>query len=106
MSALALPPKADIHCNSRIVRQVPLAVIVGDAAFKLRPFDQSSFDELYRFDDLWLELFPAEQARIIQLLVDRIDISESGTDITLRIEGLDSLMHDMRAAAERKTVAA
>jgi DNA invertase Pin-like site-specific DNA recombinase len=63
-------------------------------------------DELYRFDDLWSELFPAEQARIVQLLVDRVDISVRGADITLRTEGLASLMHDVRAVSEGRTVAA
>jgi hypothetical protein len=31
-------------------------------------------DALLRFDPLWDELFPAEQARIVQLLVERIDL--------------------------------
>jgi DNA invertase Pin-like site-specific DNA recombinase len=63
-------------------------------------------DELCRFDDLWSELFPAEQARIIQLLVGRIDISEKGADIALRTEGLASMMQDLRAAAGRRKDAA
>ena len=54
-------------------------------------------DELRRFDGLWAELFPAEQARIVQLLVARVDLSEKGADITLRTEGLTSLIHDLRA---------
>ncbi len=57
-------------------------------------------DELSRFDALWAELFPAEQARIVQLLVDRVDIAENGADITLRTEGLTSLMQDLRATAQ------
>jgi hypothetical protein len=32
-------------------------------------------DALYRLDSLWEELFPAEQARIVQLLVERVDVS-------------------------------
>ena len=63
-------------------------------------------DELHRFDDLWSELFPAEQARIVQLLVERVDISGSGADVTLRTEGLTSLMHDLRVTSDRATVAA
>ena len=47
---------------------------------------------------MWSELFPAEQARIVQLLVERVDLSEKGADITLRIEGLASLMQDLRTA--------
>jgi site-specific DNA recombinase len=36
---------------------------------------------LRRLDPLWNELFPAEQARIIQLLVERVDVSPGGIDI-------------------------
>jgi site-specific DNA recombinase len=55
-------------------------------------------DELHRFNELWSELFPAEQARLVQLLVDRVDMSEKGADITLRLEGLTSLIQDLHAA--------
>ncbi len=50
-------------------------------------------DKLHQFTDLWDELFPAEQARIVRLLVERVDISPTGADITLRTEGLESLFH-------------
>ncbi|MDB5507123.1 MAG: DNA-invertase hin [Devosia sp.] len=49
---------------------------------------------LVQFDDLWDELFPAEQARIVQLLVARVDVGLDGTRITLRTEGLTSLLPD------------
>jgi site-specific DNA recombinase len=52
-------------------------------------------DALERFDSLWDELFPAEQARIVQLLVTRIDVNPTGADIQLRIDGLASLMRDL-----------
>ena len=54
-------------------------------------------DALERLDPLWDELFPAEQARIVQLLVERIDVSTDGADIRLRTEGLTSLIADLRA---------
>lgn len=57
------------------------------------------------FDALWAELFPIEQARIVQLLVERVDISTSGADITLRTEGLTTLLQDLRAGADRKDAA-
>ncbi len=56
-------------------------------------------DELHRFDAIWSELFPTEQTRLVQLLVERVDISASGADITLRLEGLTSLLQDLRTAA-------
>lgn len=63
-------------------------------------------DELSRFDALWSELFPAEQARLVQLLVDRVDISAKGVEITLRVEGLTSLMQELHTAAcEQRTAA-
>jgi len=52
-------------------------------------------DALQRFDPLWDELLPAEQARIIQLLVDRVDVAEHGARIRLRTEGLTSLVRDV-----------
>jgi DNA invertase Pin-like site-specific DNA recombinase len=56
---------------------------------------------LAQFDALWDELFPAEQARLIQLLVERVEIKPDGLTILLRTEGLASLAADLqqRAAA-------
>jgi hypothetical protein len=54
-------------------------------------------EALERLDPLWDELFPAEQARIVQLLVERVDVSTDGADIRLRTEGLTNLVADLRA---------
>ena len=54
-------------------------------------------EALKRLDPLWDELFPAEQARIVQLLVERVDVSPDGADIRLRTEGLTNLVADLRA---------
>ena len=54
-------------------------------------------EALERLDPLWDELFPAEQARIVQLLVERVDVSPDGADIRLRTEGLTNLVTDLRA---------
>ena len=53
-------------------------------------------EALGRLDLLWDELFPAEQARIVQLLVERVDVGLDGADIRLRTEGLTSLVADLR----------
>jgi hypothetical protein len=52
---------------------------------------------LQQFDPLWDELFPAEQARIVQLLVERVDIGVDGLNVRLRINGLTGLVHEMTA---------
>ena len=55
---------------------------------------------LERLDPLWEELFPAEQARIIALLVDRVEIGPDGADVRLRLDGLASLVRDLGAGRE------
>jgi DNA invertase Pin-like site-specific DNA recombinase len=54
-------------------------------------------DALERLDPIWDELFPAEQARIVQLLVERIDLAADGLAIRLRTHGLASLVADLGA---------
>jgi hypothetical protein len=63
-------------------------------------------ERLRAFDELWSELFPAEQARIVQLLVDRVDIAHNGANITLNVEGLASTLQDLRAAIDQTKAAA
>jgi site-specific DNA recombinase len=63
-------------------------------------------EELRRFDELWSELFPVEQMRIVQLLVERIDLSAEGADITLKVDGLASVVEEFRATSLRAKVAA
>ncbi len=52
-------------------------------------------DALTRLDPLWDELFPAEQARIATLLVERIDIGTDGLDVRLRVDGLQRLTQEI-----------
>jgi hypothetical protein len=52
-------------------------------------------EALKQFDSLWDELFPAEQARIVQLLVERVDVTLNGIDIRLRVDGLTELIQDI-----------
>jgi DNA invertase Pin-like site-specific DNA recombinase len=56
-------------------------------------------ETLARLDPLWSELFPAEQARIIRALVERVVIGPDGADIRLRLDGLGALARDLGAAA-------
>jgi len=52
---------------------------------------------LQELDPLWDELFPAEQARIVALLVERIDLGEEGLSLRLRTDGLPGLAREMLA---------
>ena len=46
---------------------------------------------------LWDELFPAEQARIVRLLVERIDLAPDGMQVRLRAEGLQRLVEELQS---------
>jgi hypothetical protein len=60
-------------------------------------------EALHRLDPLWDELFPAEQARIVRLLVERVEVGPAGADIWLRVEGLAGLVRDLGAGAPDAT---
>jgi hypothetical protein len=63
-------------------------------------------EALERLGPLWDELFPAEQTRIIRLLVERVEIGPAGADIRLRIAGLTSLVRDLGATPDDAVAAA
>jgi hypothetical protein len=50
---------------------------------------------LERIEPLWDELFHAERARIVRLLVDRVDVRADGAAVRLRLDGLGSLVRDL-----------
>ena len=52
---------------------------------------------LQRFNDLWDALYPAEQARIVRLLVDRVTVGPSGMAVDLRNNGIATLVRDLAA---------
>ncbi len=52
---------------------------------------------LERIEPLWDELFYAERARIVRLLVDRVDVRADGAAVRLRLDGLGSLVRDLAA---------
>ncbi|WP_029587487.1 recombinase family protein [Bradyrhizobium sp. URHD0069] len=54
---------------------------------------------LVGFDDVWSELFPAEQQRITSLLVDRVVIFPTKVDVHLLIAGFTSLVTEMKSLA-------
>ena len=54
---------------------------------------------LQKLDPLWDELFPAEQARIVALLAERVEIGVSGLNVRLRMDGLAALAREITADA-------
>jgi site-specific DNA recombinase len=48
-----------------------------------------------RWSRVWDELYPAEQARILRLLIERIDVAPDGISVTLHPEGIRSLVAEL-----------
>jgi site-specific DNA recombinase len=68
-----------------------------------RPMTERKVHEaLLSFHEVWDELFPAEQARIVQLLVEKIVIATDRVDIRLRVDGFKSLLHEVLPTAIRR----
>jgi hypothetical protein len=58
-------------------------------------------EALLQFDPLWDELFPAEQARIVQLLVERVNVRTNGVEVRLRPNGLSGLVREVASGSKR-----
>jgi site-specific DNA recombinase len=60
---------------------------------------------LQNFVPTWDELFTDEQARIVQLLVERVDIRRDEIDVRIRTEGIASIVKDRQFLAPRSEAA-
>ena len=47
------------------------------------------------FEGLWDELFHGEQSRVVQLLVERVDVQPDGIEVRIRTEGFRSLIEEL-----------
>ena len=62
-------------------------------------------DALLSLDPVWDELFPAEQARIVHLLVERVEVRPGGLDLHLRVDGLQTLVADLHVKQTKRRAA-
>ena len=65
--------------------------------------DESEVIEaLGALEPVWDELYPAEQARILRLLIERIDVAPDGISVTLHAAGIRSLVAELASADAAK----
>jgi DNA invertase Pin-like site-specific DNA recombinase len=84
----------------RRILQTPEVVTQVLAALKRDPGGASEADAiaaLHEFKALWSQLFPAEQARIIQLLVRRVAVTTAGLEVDIRREGIAGVIRELVA---------
>ncbi|WOH74022.1 recombinase family protein [Bradyrhizobium sp. NDS-1] len=63
-------------------------------------------DALIDFDQVWSELFPAEQSRILQLIAAKVVVASAKVDMHLRVDGFASLIADLKGKGTIAEVAA
>jgi DNA invertase Pin-like site-specific DNA recombinase len=91
----------------RRILQTPEVVTQVIAALKKEQGAVSEADAiaaLREFSALWAQLFPAEQARIIQLLVRRVTVTAAGLEVDIRREGIAGLVPEMVAPRRMEAV--
>ena len=49
-----------------------------------------------RLDAIWDQLFPAEQTRIVKLLVEKVIVSPNDLEVRLRANGIERLVLELR----------
>jgi hypothetical protein len=118
MDVIQKRPTAELRGPQRLPAAMVEEAVIGEIRRMLRrpeiiartarmlKKDRPDLDErtvtaaLTQFDDLWKALIPAEQARVVQLLVARVTIGEDGMDIDLRHDGLGALASLLTPEAE------
>jgi hypothetical protein len=52
-------------------------------------------EALGALEPVWDELYPAEQSRIMRLVIERIDVAPDGISVTLHAAGIRSLVREL-----------
>ena len=94
----------------RAMLRAPEVVVATWKAARLEQEEVSEAevrDALVTLDPLWSQLFPAEQARVVQLLIDRVEVGTGGLKIRFRDRGLAAMVIEVGsvAAKTRKSAA-
>jgi len=92
---------AEVEAQERAVTQADQEM----QALSSRVGEQEVIGVLASLDPVWEELFPAEQERLVQLLVRRVEVGPDGLDLELRAEGLESLALELRSEDREEVLA-
>ncbi|MCZ7583360.1 MAG: recombinase family protein [Deltaproteobacteria bacterium] len=95
-------PTASNPLRQRDINERIAEIDTTVAAMQANPLsEQQVANTLNNLDAVWDELFPAEQSRIVSLLVERVVVSETGAEVIMRSDGLHSLVDELDSREER-----
>jgi hypothetical protein len=103
---LVLAQVLRLLASPEVVARTITAVERENGAAADAEFAESEVIEaLGALEPVWDELYPAEQARILRLLIERIGVAPDGISVTLQTAGIRSLVAEL-ADQEAPTLAA
>jgi hypothetical protein len=108
VEGLVLSQVRRLLASPELVAKTITAVRRENAAAEDTEFEEGDVIEaLGALEPVWDELYPAEQARILRLLIERIDVAPDGISVTLHAAGIRSLVAELasdKATAPDDTV--
>jgi site-specific DNA recombinase len=106
-------PAAEIEAavidQLRAMLRAPEVVVATWKAARVETEEVSEVEvreALTNLDPLWVQLFPAEQARVIQLLIERVEVGTGGLNIRFRDKGLAAIATEVKIADAKTRKAA
>lgn len=83
-----------------------VAEVVGKAIELDPALDEAQVTvAMTQLDSIWDQLFPAEQQRIVRLLVKKVIVSPSDIEVRLRVNGIEELALELRPAVQEEVAA-
>lgn len=92
----------------RLLRSPEIIAAAVHEVTAIRPniTDNEAITALHSVDQVWDALFPQEQARIAQTLIERITVSRDGISIAWKTQGMPKLLRDTIALQAETEMAA
>jgi site-specific DNA recombinase len=96
VEGLVLAQVRRLLASLELVARIITAVRRENGAAEAPLLDETEVIEaLGALEPVWDELYPAEQARIMRLLIERIDVAPDGISVTLHAAGIRSLVAEL-----------
>jgi hypothetical protein len=95
VEGLVLGQVRRLLASPEVIARTIMAVRQEDAADDAVLEEGEMIEALGALEPVWDELYPAEQARILRLLIERIDVAPDGISVTLHAAGIRSLIAEL-----------
>ena len=91
---------AELNQEAVILSRQLTDVAVRTQAFEADPIAEREVSEAFQsVETFWEDLFPLERNRLIRLLVEKVELRETGIDMELKTEGMTSLIIELSGLA-------